>query len=204
MSGTLFIVSAPSGAGKTSLIASILDQLSGLQLSVSHTTRAMRQGEVDGESYHFVSIEQFKALLAQNDFLEHAEVFGNFYGTSKSAVMSALNQHDVLLEIDWQGALQVKEQFPEAVLIFIMPPSLEALKSRLQGRGQDSEETIARRLEGSRREVAAAEHYDYILVNDQFEQAADELKAIFVAEKCKKARVLSQNDQLFAHFLNSD
>ncbi len=147
MIGTLYIVSAPSGAGKTSLVKALLERVEGISVSVSHTTRAPRPGERDGQDYHFIDRERFEALVAAGEFLEHAQVFGNFYGTARATLVEQLQAgEDVILEIDWQGARQVHAAFPEAVKVFILPPSREALYRRLRARGQDSEAVIARRM----------------------------------------------------------
>ncbi|MFV3316181.1 MULTISPECIES: guanylate kinase [Pseudomonas] len=179
-SGTLYIVSAPSGAGKTSLVTALTQQDQQIRVSVSHTTRAMRPGETHGVNYHFVVHEEFKALIAQGDFLEHAEVFGNFYGTSRSALQETLDQgFDLILEIDWQGAQQVRKLMPEALSIFILPPSQEALRQRLDGRGQDSEEIIAGRMKEAVSEMVHYNEFDYVIVNDDFEDALEDLKSVF-------------------------
>ena len=179
-SGTLYIVSAPSGAGKTSLVTALTKQDQKIRVSVSHTTRAMRPGEAHGVNYHFVVHEEFKALIAQGDFLEHAEVFGNFYGTSRSALQETLDQgFDLILEIDWQGAQQVRKLMPEALSIFILPPSQEALRQRLDGRGQDSEEIIAGRMKEAVSEMVHYNEFDYVIVNDDFEDALEDLKSVF-------------------------
>ena len=179
-SGTLYIVSAPSGAGKTSLVTKLIKQDSHVRVSVSHTTRAMRPGEAHGVNYHFVAHEEFKALIAQGDFLEHAEVFGNFYGTSRSALQETLDQgFDLILEIDWQGAQQVRKLMPEARSIFILPPSQQALRQRLDGRGQDSEEIIAGRMKEAVSEMEHYDEYEYVIINDDFDVALDDLKAVF-------------------------
>ncbi|MHA6162928.1 guanylate kinase [Pseudomonas sichuanensis] len=179
-SGTLYIVSAPSGAGKTSLVTELIKQDPHVRVSVSHTTRAMRPGEAHGVNYHFVVHEEFKALIAQGDFLEHAEVFGNFYGTSRSALQETLDQgFDLILEIDWQGAQQVRKLMPEARSIFILPPSQQALRQRLDGRGQDSEEIIAGRMKEAVSEMEHYDEYEYVIINDDFDVALDDLKAVF-------------------------
>ncbi|MBC3423814.1 MULTISPECIES: guanylate kinase [unclassified Pseudomonas] len=179
-SGTLYIVSAPSGAGKTSLVTALTAQDQQIRVSVSHTTRAMRPGEAHGVNYHFVVHEEFKALIAQGDFLEHAEVFGNYYGTSRSALQETLEQgFDLILEIDWQGAQQVRKLMPEALSIFILPPSQEALRQRLDGRGQDSEEIIAGRMKEAVSEMVHYNEFDYVIVNDDFEDALEDLKSVF-------------------------
>ncbi|KIY41655.1 guanylate kinase [Pseudomonas sp. 10-1B] len=179
-SGTLYIVSAPSGAGKTSLVSALTKDDQQIRVSVSHTTRAMRPGEQHGVNYHFVVHEEFKALIAQGDFLEHAEVFGNFYGTSRSALQQTLDQgYDLILEIDWQGAQQVRQLMPEALSVFILPPSQEALRQRLDGRGQDSEEIIAGRMKEAVSEMEHYDEYDYVIINDDFDEALEDLKAVF-------------------------
>ena len=164
--GTLYIVSAPSGAGKTSLVKALTDADSNVLVSVSHTTRDMRPGEEDGVNYNFVSVDDFKALIAQDAFLEHAEVFGNFYGTSRLWLEEQLSQGiDIILEIDWQGARQVRDLMPEAVGIFILPPSRAALQQRLDNRGQDSAEIIAGRMAEAVSEMSHFDEYDYVIVD---------------------------------------
>lgn len=178
-SGNLFVIAAPSGAGKTSLVRALVAEDARLQLSVSHTTREPRPGEIDGEHYHFTSRESFEQLIAAGRMLEHAEVHGNHYGTGRDQVDSAFaNDRDVILEIDWQGARQVRERFPGCVLIFILPPSREALHERLQKRGQDSPEVIIRRIANARGEMQHATEFDYLIVNDQFDVAQADLAAI--------------------------
>ena len=179
-SGTLYIVSAPSGAGKTSLVTALTKDDQQIRVSVSHTTRAMRPGEEHGVNYHFVVHEEFKALIQQGDFLEHAEVFGNFYGTSRSALQQTLDQgYDLILEIDWQGAQQVRKLMPQALSVFILPPSQEALRQRLDGRGQDSEAIIAGRMKEAVSEMVHYDEYDYVIINDDFDAALADLKAVF-------------------------
>ncbi len=187
--GTLYIVSAPSGAGKTSLVKALLQQADHLQVSVSHTTRAMRPGEVDGRDYHFVSVEMFQAMVADGAFVEHAQVFDNHYGTSRSAVFDLLKQNvDVLLEIDWQGARQVRSQFPDAVTVFILPPSREALEQRLRNRGQDDETIVARRMRDAVAEMSHWYEFDYLVINDQFDTALAELRSLVVANRLRQPR----------------
>ncbi|MFJ4052060.1 guanylate kinase [Pseudomonas sp. NPDC089743] len=179
-SGTLYIVSAPSGAGKTSLVNALIKEDERISVSVSHTTRGKRPGEEHGVNYHFVSHDEFKALIDKNDFLEHAEVFGNFYGTSRSTLQQVLDRgDDLILEIDWQGARQVRELMPEARSIFILPPNLEALRQRLDGRGQDSDEIIAGRMKEAVSEMQHYDEYEYVIINDDFDAALEELKAVF-------------------------
>ena len=185
----LFIVSAPSGAGKTSLLRELLSQDQGLSLSVSHTTRAMRPGEENGVHYHFVEVPAFQELVGQGAFIEHAQVFDNYYGTSEAAVRDQLAAgQDVVVEIDWQGAQQVRKRFPEAVSIFVAPPSIEALRERLSGRGQDSEEIIDRRMRDAQAELSHYPEYDYLVINDDFALALQELGEIVRAERLREGR----------------
>ncbi len=187
--GTLFIVSAPSGAGKTSLLKRLREELPDLVISISHTTRPRRPGEVDGRDYHFVSVETFERMLAQGAFLEHAKVFDHYYGTARRQVEENLERGlDVILEIDWQGARQVREKMPESRSIFILPPSRQVLEQRLRSRGQDSETVIARRMRAARAEIAHYDEYDYLVVNDRFEQALTQLESIIVADRLRLAR----------------
>jgi len=179
--GTLYIVSAPSGAGKSSLIQALLADTRNQpsQVSVSHTTRAPRQGEVDGEHYHFVSVDEFKKLIEENAFFEWAEVFGNYYGTSRITIEESLVKGiDIMLDIDWQGARQVREVMPQAKGIFILPPSRAELEARLNKRGQDSQEIIASRMREAQSEMSHYNEYDYLIVNDDFDIATEEFSAI--------------------------
>lgn len=182
--GTLYILSAPSGAGKTSLVKALLDELDFVRVSVSHTTRAMRPGETDGINYHFTSKDDFTAMIGRGEFLEHAEVFGNFYGTSQQWVQQTLDQgQDLILEIDWQGARQVRRLMPAARSVFILPPSREALRQRLDNRGQDSEDVIQSRMQQAAAEMSHYVEYDYLVINDDFRTALDELKSIFISTR---------------------
>ncbi len=200
--GLLYVVSAPSGAGKTSLVAALLQQLAQVEVSVSHTTRPMRPGEQDGVNYHFVQQQAFQALVAEGAFFEHAQVFGNFYGTSRLAINQRLDAGvDVILEIDWQGAQQVRQQQPDAIGIFILPPSLQALRERLNGRGQDSTEVIEGRMQQAISEMSHWHEYDYLLINDDFSQALAELRAIFVAKRLELAKQRLNNAALLAELL---
>ncbi len=188
MSGTLFTVSAPSGAGKTSLVNALLEQCPDLRVSVSHTTRPMRPGEQDGVNYHFVSVAQFTDMLEESAFLEHAEVFGNYYGTSRYWVEQTLaSDHDVILEIDWQGAHQVRRLLPECVSIFILPPSRETLEQRLNNRGQDAPEVIERRIRQARDEMSHYVESDYLIINDDFDTALAQLRAVVEAQRLRTA-----------------
>ena len=183
-SGTLYIVSAPSGAGKTSLIKALLEAQTQIRVSVSHTTRAMRPGEVDGVNYHFTERAAFIAMLEQDAFLEHAEVFGNLYGTSQHWLEATLKEgFDLILEIDWQGAQQVRRLMPQAKSIFILPPSQAALRQRLNNRGQDSEAIIDERMCEAVSEMSHYVEYDYLVINDDFNSALDDLKAVFRANQ---------------------
>ena len=179
--GTLYIVSAPSGAGKSSLIKALLAEKTdgSAQVSISHTTRKPRVGEIDGEHYHFVDVAEFKKLIAENAFFEWAEVFGNYYGTSRVAIEEALKKGiDVMLDIDWQGARQVREMMPNAKGIFILPPSRKELEMRLNKRGQDSSEIIAKRMAEAQSEMSHYDEYDYLIINDDFDVATEEFSAI--------------------------
>lgn len=187
--GLLFVVSAPSGAGKTSLVAALLERDPALTLSVSYTTRVRRPGEVDGKHYHFVDRARFEQMVAEGAFIEYARVFDNAYGTAESSLRETLERgQDLLLEIDWQGARQVRERFPEAVSIFIAPPSLAALEERLRGRGQDSDAVIGERMAKARDELSHWDEYEYLVVNDRFAQALGDLDAIVKAERLRTPR----------------
>jgi guanylate kinase len=200
--GILFIVSAPSGAGKTSLLKQLIPADPGLALSVSHTTRAMRPGEQDGVHYHFVSVAAFQQMAGEGAFLEHAQVFDNYYGTAEQGVRDQLERgQDVVLEIDWQGARQVRERFPEAVSVFIAPPSIEALRERLGGRGQDSEEIIERRMRDARNELSHYPEYDYLVINDDFDTALADLAAIVAAERLRLDRQATRHQAALAGML---
>ena len=175
----LFIIAAPSGCGKTSLVKALLGSSSKLSVSVSHTTRKPRKGEINGENYHFVSKERFGEMISNNDFVEHAEVFGNMYGTARSNIKKKLEANiDIILEIDWQGARQVRENMPNSISIFILPPSKNILLQRLIDRGQDDEETISKRMKNSESEMSHYDEFEYLVINDQFDSALNDLKAI--------------------------
>ncbi len=187
--GTLYIVSAPSGAGKTSLLKRLRAEVDDVVISVSHTTRPKRPGEIDGEDYFFISREKFEKLLAQEAFLEHAQVFDHYYGTSRQKVIENLARGlDVILEIDWQGARQVRVKMSDSRSIFILPPSREVLEQRLRSRGQDSEETIARRMRDAHSEISHFDEYDYLVVNDEFDHALTDLKSILMADRLRLER----------------
>jgi guanylate kinase len=190
--GITFIISAPSGAGKTSLCKEIIDIFPGLGHSVSYTTRPMRSGEVDGKDYHFVSDETFRKMIDEGGFAEWAEVHGNRYGTALKTLEQFRTQGvDILLDIDCQGAEQLRRNDPHGVHIFILPPNLDELRRRLEGRQTDAPDVIDRRIANARGEIDRAGEYDYIVVNDDFDQALEELKAIFIAEGCRTGRVLA-------------
>ncbi|MBU0656857.1 MAG: guanylate kinase [Gammaproteobacteria bacterium] len=187
--GQLYIVSAPSGAGKSSLLNALRGRVQDVVVSVSTTTRQPRPGEQDGVHYHFTNAETFRQQVADGNFLEYAQVFDNYYGTSRLSVNALLESgKDVILEIDWQGAQQVRERAENVISIFILPPSVEALQTRLRGRGQDSEETIQRRMRDAQSEMSHYPEYDYIIINDEFEFALEELACIFRSERLKLAR----------------
>lgn len=201
--GNLFVISAPSGAGKTSLLAKLLELMPQLCLSISHTTRPMRQGEVDGVNYHFTDKAAFVEQVEQSGFLEHAEVFGNLYGTSATWVAEQQQAgKDVILEIDWQGAQQVRRLAPEAIGIFILPPSLSTLEQRLRQRGLDSEDVIAQRLAGAQEEISHYGEYDYLVVNDNFDQALKELEAIIQASRLHQEKQQQNLAPLLKTLLN--
>lgn len=198
-SGTLYIVAAPSGAGKTTLVRGLLERDPHIHLSVSYTTRAPRSGEVNGVAYHFVDVPTFTTMRERNEFVEWAEVHGNFYGTSQPWLTQALaTGDDVLLEIDWQGAQQVRKFFPQAVGIFIMPPSIAELERRLNQRGTDSEEVIARRVAAALDEMRHVDEFDYVIVNDQLAVAQEELIAVVKTQRLRYLRQREVHTDLFA------
>lgn len=202
MSGNLFIISAPSGAGKTSLVKALVDAEPDIRVSISHTTRPQRPGEENGVNYHFVSQASFQTLLAAGDFLEQAEVFGNFYGTSQAWVENALKSGtDVILEIDFQGAAQIRNKL-DTITIFIVPPSLEALRERLQGRGQDDESVIKTRLDKAQAEISHYGEYDYLVVNDQFDVALEEIRSIIKSQRCKTTNQSDKQKNLLTDLLS--
>ena len=182
--GNVFVVTAPSGAGKTTLVAALLAADQNVQLSVSFTTRAPRAGEVNGKDYHFVERAEFERMINAGELLEHAEVYGNYYGTSQRWISEVLdNGRDILLEIDWQGAQQVRRLFPEAIGLFVLPPSVDVLETRLRNRGKDSEETIARRMAAAREEISHVEELDYVIVNEHIDEAVRDIVSIVRAER---------------------
>ena len=201
-SGCLFVLAAPSGGGKTSLVAALLEREPGIRLSVSYTTRAPRPGETDGVHYHFVDEPRFLALQARGEFLEHAHVHGHWYATSATWLTDQVTHgYDVLLEIDWQGAAQVRRLIPAAVHIFILPPSLASLKERLEKRGQDSPEVILQRLEAAREEMRHCSEFDYVIMNQDFARAVDDLCAIVRAARLTAPRQAVRHAQLLQRLL---
>ncbi len=201
MAGDLFVVVAPSGAGKTSLVNRLLEVERDIRLSVSYTTRAPREGEVNGREYHFVSREAFESMIAAGDFLEHANVYGNYYGTSRRWIESELaGEHDVLLEIDWQGAAQVRKLFPRMVGIFVLPPSIGELRRRLTARGKDSAEVIEKRMASAREEISHVLEFEYIIVNEQFDVAVADLQAVVRAARLSRERRAGRLARLLDEF----
>ncbi len=189
MRGNLFVVVAPSGAGKTSLVKGLLEKEPNIRLSISYTTRKPREGEVDGRDYHFVDRASFEKMIEQGDFLEHANVYGNYYGTSKRWIENQLSgDHDVLLEIDWQGASQLKSIFPNLMGVFILPPSLAELRKRLESRGKDAPEAIERRMASAREEISHVLEFEYIIVNERFEAALSDLISVVHATRVSRAQ----------------
>jgi guanylate kinase len=189
MPGNLFVVVAPSGAGKTSLVNALLEKEANIRLSISYTTRAPRDGEIDGRDYHFVDRATFEKMIEAGDFLEYALVYGNYYGTSKRWIEKELSgDHDVLLEIDWQGAAQLRLLFPHMVGVFILPPSLEELRKRLESRGKDSPAAIARRMASAREDISHVLEFEYIIVNERFEAALTDLSAVVRAARVSRAQ----------------
>ena len=198
-SGNLFVVASPSGGGKTSLTRALLEREPAIRLSVSYTTRAPRSGEIDGVDYHFVSAERFAALKAAGEFIEHAQVHGNWYATSATWLKTELESgQDVLLEIDWQGAAQVRARIPDSVQSFMLPPSLDSLRERLVRRGQDDEATIARRLRAAREEIRHCREFDYVIINQEFASAVDDLSAIVRASRLRSKQQCARHGALLA------
>ena len=197
----IFIIAAPSGCGKTSLVKALIEDSKNLSVSVSHTTRKARQGEIDGENYHFASKETFEKMISNKEFVEYAEVFGNMYGTTKKNIKKKLDSNiDIILEIDWQGARQVRQNIFDAISIFILPPSKKALLERLTTRGQDDEITISKRMENSEREMSHFNEFSYLIINDQFDSALNNLRDIIddFENNIKNTELLLEN-QLLRH-----
>lgn len=205
MSGSLFVISAPSGAGKTSLVHALLATNPQIELSISYTTRPPREGEVDGVAYHFVSRDAFIEMAGRGEFLESAEVYGNFYGTSQNWIIQQMaKDRDILLEIDWQGAAQVRRLFPECTSIFILPPSLEALEQRLKGRGKDDKDVIAHRMAAAREDIAHVAEFDYVIINDDLNEALHEFNAVTLAARLRGARQLARHQNLINQLQNQE
>ncbi|MGD8567278.1 MAG: guanylate kinase [Gammaproteobacteria bacterium] len=203
LTGSLYIVAAPSGAGKTSLVKALLEQTPDMTVSVSHTTRQPRPGEVHGEHYYFVDKATFEQMRDAGEFLEHARVFDNYYGTSRQAVEQTLGRGlDVILEIDWQGAQQIRRLYPECSSIFVLPPSRDALEQRLRSRGQDNNEVIERRMKDAITEISHYHEFDYLVINDLFDQALEELKAIILARRQRTAVQDRRHHQLLRQLLS--
>jgi guanylate kinase len=202
MAGNLFIVAAPSGGGKTTLVRLLLEREPGIRLSISYTTRPPRPGEQDGREYNFVSVDAFQGMISRGEFLEWAEVHGNYYGTSRTWIGGRLDAgDDVLLEIDWQGAQQVRAQFPEAIGVFVLPPSMAELRRRLTGRGTDSAEVVERRLAAAAAEMRHAGEFDYVIINDRLEQALADLCAVAHAARLTVAAQRARHAELFARMI---
>ena len=202
MAGNLYVVAAPSGAGKTTLVRMLLATEHAVRLSISYTTRAPRPGEANGREYHFVEVADFLAMVERGDFLEWAEVHGNYYGTSQKWIADQLaSGHDVLLEIDWQGAQQVRAIFPGAIGIFILPPSMDELTRRLTGRGTDSADVIDRRLAAAQAEMRHVGEFDYVIINDSLEQALDDLRAVVRASRLNLDAQRARHAALFARLI---
>ena len=205
MSGNLFVISAPSGAGKTSLVHALLNINPQIDLSVSYTTRNPRPGETDGEAYNFVSRDTFLEMMGQGEFLESAEVYGNLYGTAQTWLSQQnARGRDILLEIDWQGAAQVRSLFPQCISIFVLPPSLAVLEQRLRGRGKDSAEVIARRMAAVRVDVAHVAEFDYVIINDNLNEALRELNAVVLSARLKCSQQLARHQNLINQLQKSE
>jgi len=203
MPGNLFIVTAPSGAGKSSLVKALLEADAGIELSVSYTTRAPRPGEENGVHYHFVAVDAFQEMLGNGDFLESAQVYGNYYGTSQPWIEERMRAgRDILLEIDWQGAAQVRKLFPDAVSLFILPPSLSELQRRLEGRGQDSAEVIAKRVAAAQEDISHAYSADYLIVNDDFATALADLRTVVRGQRLHIRNQMHNLEPLLKDLLN--
>jgi guanylate kinase len=201
--GPLFIISAPSGAGKTSLVKELIGSVENLSVSISHTTRRQRAGEQDGQDYFFVRTDEFKAMQQNHAFLEYAQVFDNLYGTSHQSLVNTLaSGKDVILEIDWQGARQVKKILPESSSIFILPPSTLVLEKRLRSRGQDDEDTIGRRMRDAVSEISHYDEFDFIMVNDDFKDALMQLKSIIIASRMQMKRQVLELRSLLTALTN--
>jgi guanylate kinase len=202
--GTLYIISAASGAGKTTLVNAVLEQVDDLEVSVSHTTRAPREGEVEGVNYHFVDKDRFEEMVEASEFIEYATVFGNMYGTSRQHIQEQLLKgKDVILEIDWQGARQIRQLMPDCKSVFIVPPSTQALRQRLTSRGTDDEDIIARRMQEAISEMSHYVEFDYLVINDDFDEARENLAAIIRGNRMLHAHQQQKHADLLARLLSS-
>lgn len=197
----LFIISAPSGAGKSSLIKALLNDVKEVALSISHTTRTKRNAEIEGVDYFFNSIDEMKNLIKNNALLEYAEVFGNYYGTAKTTLLKQLKTSNVILEIDWQGHQQVKKHFPKAISIFILPPSLQELENRLNNRGQDEKSVIDKRMNQAKNEIKHFDEYDFLIINEDFEIAKNQLKNIILVHRLNLKTQVKKQQRLLDSFL---
>lgn len=205
MPGNLIVISAPSGAGKTSLVHALLNINPKLKLSISYTTRNPRPGEHDGRDYNFVDRDTFHAMTNKGEFLESAEVYGNFYGTSQTWINQELGKgHDILLEIDWQGAAQVRRLFPNCISIFILPPSMDILEQRLKGRGKDDAEVIARRMAAAREDISHVFEFDYVIINDNLNEALRELNAVVLSAGLRSSEQISRHQALINQLQNPE
>lgn len=203
--GNLFIISAPSGAGKTSLVNALLERMPNVVVSISHTTRAMRPGEVYGKDYYFIAVDEFKNMLKRDEFLESAEVYGNFYATAQKSVTAQLEHgRDVILEIDWQGAEQVRNRIADTIAVFILPPSKHELERRLRGRGQDSDDIIARRMSAAKAEISHFDEFDYVILNDDFDTALQELMQLLSDPQNYQSVSKGKLQSLSAELLSND
>ncbi len=204
MTGNMFVVTAPSGAGKTTLVSGLLAADSKIQLSISHTTRPPRAGEIDGKHYHFIDRQMFESMINAGDFLESAEVYGNYYGTSHAWIREQIaSGQDILLEIDWQGAEQVRRIFPSAIGIFILPPSLDTLETRLRARGKDDEATIAKRMQSAQLEISFVDNFDYIIVNEDMKTAIFDLTSIVRSQRLKQIQQSARHTRLISELKGS-
>lgn len=203
-SGTLYIVAAPSGGGKTSLVKNLIETVEHIEISISHTTRAMRPGEKNGVDYFFIDDKEFASMVNNQAFVEYARVFNHLYGTSAAQIAQRLEAGiDVLLDIDWQGAQQIRNRFSDVVTVFVVPPSLEELKSRLMNRSQDEHEVIHHRMKKAQDELSHYSEFDYLIVNDNFEKAAQELEAIVIANRLRMSRQINKQSKLLSFLLSS-
>jgi len=204
ISGTPYIVAAPSGGGKTSLVKNLIDDLDNIEVSISHTTRPQRRGETDGADYFFIDKTQFSQMILQNEFVEHAKVFDHYYGTSVRQIKDRLQKGiDIVLDIDWQGAQQIRKLFPETISIFIIPPSLDTLQERLEQRRRDNAQIIKKRMRQAQEEMSHYKEFDYLIVNDNFNEALIQLKSIVIANRLRLSQQLKRQAKLLSFLLSS-